>query len=121
MAIKKKPKAKKPTIHQQVAWIDDYFKTKTIELTNLINRKSKEAEVGLVERCKDLEQEVRSWKWQYEDLSHELTSMLSKEQLDAAKICGVTPEFYAIQWVKICKSNNDDLKHRFTIKESWSI
>lgn len=39
----------------------------------------------------------------YEDLRRRLVSLLSKEQIDAAKTCGITPEVYALEWIQIYK------------------
>lgn len=37
----------------------------------------------------------------YEDLRQRLVSLLLPEQIEAAQICGVTPEMYALEWIDI--------------------
>ena len=37
----------------------------------------------------------------YRLLKEKLVSLLLPDQIDAAKTCGVTPEFYALEWIDI--------------------
>jgi hypothetical protein len=56
----------------------------------------KKALVDLELRCLRIEKS-------YEELRNKLVKLLSKEQIDAAKTCGVTPEVYALEWIEIYK------------------
>lgn len=38
---------------------------------------------------------------QYNELKNRLVSLLLPEQIEAAKICGITPELYALEWIDL--------------------
>lgn len=42
---------------------------------------------------------------QLADIRAKLVRLLSPDQIDAAKTCGVTPEFYALECIELCKES----------------
>jgi hypothetical protein len=40
----------------------------------------------------------------YDDLRLRIVKFLLPEQIEAAKVCGCTPEIYALEWFEICKN-----------------
>ena len=60
-------------------------------------KRSEEFSKGeLAQRCLLLERD-------YADLRSRLVNLLLPEQIDAARICGVTPEVYALEWIDLLK------------------
>ena len=44
----------------------------------------------------------------YDDLRLRIVKFLLPEQIEAAKVCGCTPEVYALEWFEICKQTMRD-------------
>ena len=53
----------------------------------------------------DLEQRCLQVEKDYMELRRRVVSFLLPEQIEAAKICGCTPEVYALEWFQICKES----------------
>lgn len=51
----------------------------------------------------ELERRYLSLEREHAELKSKLINLLLPEQIDAAKTCGVSPEFYALEWIDICK------------------
>lgn len=51
----------------------------------------------------DLEQRCLKVERDYADLRQRIVKFLRPEQVEAAKVCGCTPEIYALEWFEICK------------------
>ena len=56
----------------------------------------------------DLEQRCLQVERDYNELRRRVVSFLSPEQIEAAKVCGCTPEVYALEWFEICKQTMRD-------------
>ena len=56
----------------------------------------------------DLEQRCLSVERDYAELRRRIVSFLLPEQIEAAKVCGCTPEVYALEWFEICKQTMRD-------------
>lgn len=56
----------------------------------------------------DLEARCLEVERDYTELRRRITSFLLPEQIEAAQICGVTPEIYALEWFEICKQTMRD-------------
>lgn len=52
--------------------------------------------VDLEKRCLQVEKD-------YADLRSRIVKFLSADQIEAAKVCGCSPEIYALEWFEICK------------------
>lgn len=53
----------------------------------------------------DLEQRCLYVENQYYQLRKRLIDLLLPEQIEAAKICGCSPEMYALEWIEIYKTS----------------
>lgn len=53
----------------------------------------------------DLEQRCLQVERDYNELRRRIISFLLPEQIEAAKVCGCTPEVYALEWFEICKKS----------------
>ena len=65
--------------------------------------KSIEERLGDVKYLVEIERRYLALEREHAELKQKLTNLLLPEQIDAAKTCGVTPEFYALEWIDICK------------------
>ena len=58
----------------------------------------------LAQMLKDAEMRAEAATQKYNELSRKLVGLLTADQLDAARVCGVTPEFYAIEFIELAKN-----------------
>jgi hypothetical protein len=86
-------------------------KTKSKRIVKKLSLKEKiqDVEKSIQDRLNDvkylveLERRYLSLEREHSDLKQKLVNLLLPEQIDAAKTCGVSPEFYALEWVDLCK------------------
>lgn len=92
-----------------------------------LSREVKALEGKLNEKFRVVELERRCLlvERNYNDLRLRLVNLLNREQIDAAKTCGITPEVYALEWIQIYKENlrkyapafGDDIRNLRAVKE----
>lgn len=93
MATKRKRvRSRKPSLKDEISLLGQ-------RLDDSLNRRMEYNE--LERRCIFIEK-------QYEDLKDKVVSLLNKDQIEAARICGCPPEVYCLEWIDIILK--DDLK-----------
>lgn len=106
MAVKKRKVRKTPAPKKARK------KTQSIDVEAVVKATIKEffgSEVRVAERdswrsrIADVEVKCGLAEKAYTELSNKLVRLLTPEQRDAAKICGVTPEMYALEWIELAR------------------
>lgn len=108
---------RKLSTKQQISVIDKYFESKKLQLSNLLEEATKRTSKILITELRGAEKDRDFYKEELSKLKDKLVGLLSKEQIEAAKIMHSTPEDYFIEWIKICKHEQETNRWKLPVVE----